>query len=209
MFKYRIPSFIQKLFSSYTWKVKTKDKLLFLTFDDGPHPEITPWVLAQLQQYQAKASFFCVADNVRKYPQTYAQILASNHAVGNHTYHHKNGWYTKVHEYLTDVALAENFIQSQLFRPPYGRIKKQQATALLKQYAVVMWSHLSCDYSSTLNIDESLNAMKKVEPGSILVFHDSEKAFANLQIILPQLLQFYQQEGYTLLALNKDICAWK
>jgi peptidoglycan/xylan/chitin deacetylase (PgdA/CDA1 family) len=209
MFKYRIPSFIQKLFSSYTWKVKTKDKLLFLTFDDGPHPEITPWVLAQLQQYQAKASFFCVADNVRKYPQTYAQILASNHAVGNHTYHHKNGWYTKVHEYLTDVALAENFIQSQLFRPPYGRIKKQQATALLKQYAVVMWSHLSCDYSSTLNIDESLNAMKKVEPGSILVFHDSEKAFANLQIILPQLLQFYQQEGFTLLALNKDICAWK
>jgi peptidoglycan/xylan/chitin deacetylase (PgdA/CDA1 family) len=209
MFKYRIPSFIQKLFSSYTWKVKTKDKLLFLTFDDGPHPEITPWVLAQLQQYQAKASFFCVADNVRKYPQTYAQILASNHAVGNHTYHHKNGLYTKVHEYLTDVALAENFIQSQLFRPPYGRIKKQQATALLKQYAVVMWSHLSCDYSSTLNIDESLNAMKKVEPGSILVFHDSEKAFANLQIILPQLLQFYQQEGYTLLALNKDICAWK
>jgi peptidoglycan/xylan/chitin deacetylase (PgdA/CDA1 family) len=209
MFKYRIPSFIQKLFSSYTWKVKTKDKLLFLTFDDGPHPEITPWVLAQLQQYQAKASFFCVADNVRKYPQTYAQILASNHAVGNHTYHHKNGWYTKVHEYLTDVALAENFIQSQLFRPPYGRIKKQQATALLKQYAVVMWSHLSCDYSSTLNIDESLNAMKKVEPGSILVFHDSEKAFANLQIILPQLLQFYQQEGYSLLALNKDICAWK
>ena len=209
MFKYRIPSFIQKLFSSYTWKVKTKDKLLFLTFDDGPHPEITPWVLAQLQQYQAKASFFCVADNVHKYPQTYAQILASNHAVGNHTYHHKNGWYTKVHEYLTDVALAENFIQSQLFRPPYGRIKKQQATALLKQYAVVMWSHLSCDYSSTLNIDESLNAMKKVEPGSILVFHDSEKAFANLQIILPQLLQFYQQEGYTLLALNKDICAWK
>jgi peptidoglycan/xylan/chitin deacetylase (PgdA/CDA1 family) len=165
--------------------------------------------LAQLQQYQAKASFFCVADNVRKYPQTYAQILASNHAVGNHTYHHKNGWYTKVHEYLTDVALAENFIQSQLFRPPYGRIKKQQATALLKQYAVVMWSHLSCDYSSTLNIDESLNAMKKVEPGSILVFHDSEKAFANLQIILPQLLQFYQQEGFTLLALNKDICAWK
>jgi peptidoglycan/xylan/chitin deacetylase (PgdA/CDA1 family) len=209
MFKYRIPSFIQKLFSSYTWKVKTKDKLLFLTFDDGPHPEITPWVLAQLQQYQAKASFFCVADNVRKYPQTYAQILASNHAVGNHTYHHKNGWYTKVHEYLTDVALAENFIQSQLFRPPYGRIKKQQATALLKQYAVVMWSHLSCDYSSTINIDESLNAMKKVEPGSILVFHDSEKAFANLQIILPQLLQFYQQEGFTLLALNKDICAWK
>jgi peptidoglycan/xylan/chitin deacetylase (PgdA/CDA1 family) len=209
MFKYRIPSFIQKLFSSYTWKVKTKDKLLFLTFDDGPHPEITPWVLAQLEQYQAKASFFCVADNVRKFPQTYAQILASNHAVGNHTYHHKNGWHTSVNDYLTDVVLAENLIQSQLFRPPYGKIKKQQAITLLKHYAVVMWSHLSCDYDPTLNINESLNAMKKVSPGSILVFHDSEKAFANLQILLPQLLQFYQQEGYSLVALNKDICAWK
>lgn len=209
MFKYRIPSFIQKLFSSYTWKVKTKDKVLFLTFDDGPHPEITPWVMAQLQQYQAKASFFCVADNVRKYPQTYAQILASNHAVGNHTYHHKNGWHTPVNDYLADVALAENFIQSQLFRPPYGKIKKQQATALIKNYAVVMWSHLSCDYDPALNINASLNAMKNVSPGSILVFHDSEKAFANLQILLPQLLQYYQQEGYTLMALNKEICQWK
>jgi peptidoglycan-N-acetylglucosamine deacetylase len=209
MFKYRIPSFIKKLFYSYTWKVKTSDKLLFLTFDDGPHPEITPWVLAQLKQYQAKATFFCVADNVRKYPQIYAQIVQEGHAIGNHTYHHKNGWHTNTADYLADVALAEKYIQSNLFRPPYGKIKKAQARFLLNQYAIVMWSHLSCDYSKSLNIPESLSAMKNIQAGSILVFHDSEKAWPNLQQLLPQLLPHYAQNGFEMKALNKEMCKWK
>ncbi|MDP3930698.1 MAG: polysaccharide deacetylase family protein [Bacteroidota bacterium] len=209
MFKYRIPSFIQKLFYSYTWKVKTSDKLLFLTFDDGPHPEITPWVLAQLKQYNAKATFFCVADNVRKYPQIYAQIIQEGHSVGNHTYHHKNGWHTQSAAYLADVALAEKYIQSNLFRPPYGKIKNAQARFLLNQYAIVMWSHLSCDYSKSLNLQESLLAMRNIQAGSILVFHDSEKAWPNLQQLLPQLLPYYAQNGFEMKALSKEICEWK
>jgi peptidoglycan-N-acetylglucosamine deacetylase len=206
MFKYRIPSFIQKLFSSYTWKVNTKDKLLFLTFDDGPHPEITPWVLSQLSEYEAKATFFCVADNVRKYPEIYQQIIHAGHAVGNHTYHHKNGWNTDVAEYLEDVGLAENYIHSKLFRPPYGRIKRKQARFLLDRYAIVMWSHLSCDYSIDLNMKKTLKAMKKIGNGSIVVFHDSEKAWHNLEKILPELLDHYHQQGFKMMALSKEIC---
>ncbi len=209
MFKYRIPSFIQKLFLSYTWKVNTADKLLFLSFDDGPHPEITPWVMSQLAKYEAKASFFCVADNVRKFPAVYNQILAEGHAVGNHTYHHKNGWHIAVSPYLEDVALAEKYIQSQLFRPPYGKIKSTQAKHLLNQYAIVMWSHLSGDYDPKLDINKSLQAMKTVANGSIVVFHDSEKAWQNLEKLLPELLHYYHSKGFKIMALTKEMCEWK
>ncbi|MCG9880913.1 MAG: polysaccharide deacetylase family protein [Bacteroidia bacterium] len=201
MFKYRIPSFIHKLFSSYTWKVKTKDKILYLTFDDGPHPRITPWVLEQLAIYNAKATFFCVADNVRKFPETYALVKAAAHEVGNHTYHHKNGWKTPLHEYVQDVYLAQTYIQSKLFRPPYGRIKKKQAQVLQKDFKVIMWSHLSGDYDKNLNIQESISQMKKISPGSVIVFHDSEKAFDNLQKMLPVLLEYFHNQSYSMQAL--------
>jgi peptidoglycan/xylan/chitin deacetylase (PgdA/CDA1 family) len=130
MFIYRIPFFLQKLFPAYTWKVNTNDKQLFLTFDDGPHPQITPWVLNILAEFNAKATFFCVADNVKKYPNVYKQILSAGHSVGNHTYHHLNGWKNSTADYLADVQLAENYIDSNLFRPPYGRITLQQAKHL-------------------------------------------------------------------------------
>lgn len=201
MFKYRIPSFIKWLFSSYTWKVKTKDKILYLTFDDGPHPIITPWVLDCLSKFNAKATFFCVADNVRKYPETFARILAAGHSVGNHTYHHKNGWKSSLQEYVQDVYLAKQYIDSKLFRPPYGKIKNNQAQALEKDFEVIMWSHLSCDYDKNLNLSESINQMKKIEPGSIIVFHDSEKAQNNLQKLLPILLEFYKSQAYSMQAL--------
>lgn len=201
MFKYRIPSFIKWLFSSYTWKVKTKDKILYLTFDDGPHPIITQWVLDCLSRFNAKATFFCVADNVRKYPETYARILAAGHSVGNHSYHHKNGWKSSLQEYVQDVYLAKQYIDSKLFRPPYGKIKNNQARALEKDFKVIMWSHLSCDYDKNVNLSESINQMKKVEPGSIVVFHDSEKAQNNLQKMLPILLEFYASRAYSMQAL--------
>jgi peptidoglycan/xylan/chitin deacetylase (PgdA/CDA1 family) len=202
MFKYTIPVILQQLMPSYTWKVDTEDKQLFLTFDDGPHPEITPWVLAQLKEFGAKATFFCVGDNVRKYPDVYEQILKENHAVGNHTFHHLNGWKTDTNDYLKDVALAENYIQSNLFRPPYGRIKRSQAKHLAAKYRIIMWDRLSMDYLAQLNIDESLVQMKKVKKGSIVVFHDSEKAFQNLKVLLPQLLSYYQQQGFSFQTLE-------
>lgn len=202
MFKYTIPVILQQLMPSYTWKVDTEDKQLFLTFDDGPHPEITPWVLAQLKEFGAKATFFCVGDNVRKYPHIYEQILKENHAVGNHTFHHLNGWKTETSDYLKDVSLAENYIQSNLFRPPYGRIKRSQAKQLAAKYRIIMWDRLSMDYLAQLNTDESLEQMKKVKKGSIVVFHDSEKAFQNLKILLPQLLSYYQQQGFSFQTLE-------
>lgn len=202
MFKYTIPVILQQLMPSYTWKVDTEDKQLFLTFDDGPHPEITPWVLTLLRQYNAKASFFCVGDNVRKYPEIYQQILAEGHAVGNHTFHHLNGWKTSNRLYLEDVRLAEKYIQSNLFRPPYGKMRRSQANMLKKNYRLIMWDRLSMDYKPDLNLEESLRQMKKVSNGNILVFHDSEKAFKNLQVLLPALLEYYSKQSFTLSSLK-------
>jgi peptidoglycan/xylan/chitin deacetylase (PgdA/CDA1 family) len=201
MFIYRIPFFLQKLFPAYTWKVNTNDKQLFLTFDDGPHPQITPWVLQILAEFNAKATFFCVADNVKKYPEVYKQIILAGHSIGNHTYHHLNGWKHSTSDYLADVKLAEQYIDSGLFRPPYGKITRKQAKELLPHYQIVMWDRLSVDYKKDLNIEESLRQMKRVNKGSILVFHDSEKAFENLQKLLPVLLADYQKRGYQLNAL--------
>jgi peptidoglycan/xylan/chitin deacetylase (PgdA/CDA1 family) len=201
MFIYRIPFFLQKLFPAYTWKVNTDDKQLFLTFDDGPHPQITPWVLNILAEFNAKATFFCVADNVKKYPEVFKQIILAGHSIGNHTYHHLNGWKHSSSDYLADVKLAETYIESKLFRPPYGKITRKQAKELLPKYQIVMWDRLSVDYKKDLNIEESLRHMKRVDKGSIIVFHDSEKAFENLQKLLPALLTNYKERGFNLNAL--------
>jgi peptidoglycan/xylan/chitin deacetylase (PgdA/CDA1 family) len=201
MFIYRIPFFLQKLFPAYTWKVNTDDKQLFLTFDDGPHPQITPWVLNILAEFNAKATFFCVADNVKKYPEVFKQIILAGHSIGNHTYHHLNGWKHSTSDYLADVKLAETYIESKLFRPPYGKITRKQAKELLPKYQIVMWDRLSVDYKKDLNIEESLRHMKRVDKGSIIVFHDSEKAFENLQKLLPALLTNYKERGFNLNAL--------
>jgi peptidoglycan/xylan/chitin deacetylase (PgdA/CDA1 family) len=201
MFKYRIPTILQLVFNKYTWKVKTNDKQLFLTFDDGPHPTITPWVLAQLKAYEAKATFFCVGHNVQKYPETYSHILSEGHQTGNHTFHHLKGWATENETYFADIEKAEELIKSNLFRPPYGRIKPSQADFLKKRFQIIMWDLLSCDYEKNLNISFCLNQMKKVKNGSIIVFHDSEKSFENLKQILPHLLDFYKSKGYQLLSI--------
>ena len=156
MFKYRIPQLLQFVAGNYTWKVKTTDKKLFLTFDDGPHPLITPWVLTQLAQYQAKATFFCVGDNVRKFPENYAEILSYQHSVGNHTYHHLNGWRTNTEDYMKDVKEAAQWIHSPLFRPPYGRVKPAQVSKIKLDFQIIMWNFLSCDYEPNLNREKSL-----------------------------------------------------
>lgn len=204
MLKYAIPSFVQTLMPWYIWRVPTTDKRLYLTFDDGPHPLITPWVMEQLDRVGAKATFFCVGDNVRKYPEVARQLTASGHRLGNHTMHHLNGWKTDASLYLKNTEDASSCLPGKLFRPPYGKLTPYQLRKLRKQYQVVMWDRLSRDYAPDLDIEESLKAMKRVSPGNIIVFHDSEKAFSNLQRLLPELLDYYTAMGYEMHALPQE-----
>jgi len=197
MFKYKIPYILQLFYPNYTWKVNTQQKVVYFTFDDGPHPEITTWVLSELAKYNAKATFFMVGANIEKYPEIVEKVKQSGNAIGNHTFNHLNGWKTKDENYFENINKCKEFIESNLFRPPYGRIKSKQAKHILKKFKVIMWDKLSRDYDANLKIDESLKAMKTLPAkGSIFVFHDSEKAFKNLKILLPELLNFYSLKGY-------------
>jgi len=197
MFKYTIPHLLQWIFPIYTWKVKTTKKVVYFTFDDGPHPEITPWVLEQLAIYKAKATFFMVGENIIKYPNIFEQVKLHGHQIGNHTFNHLNGWETNNDSYFQNMERCQQLTKTNLFRPPYGRIKKSQAKHISKTHQIIMWNKLSRDYDINLNIEESLKALKLLPAnGAIFVFHDSEKAFKNLQVLLPQLLAFYKNEGY-------------
>ncbi len=197
MFKYTIPHLLQWIFPNYTWKVKTTKKVVYFTFDDGPHPEITPWVLEQLAIYKAKATFFMVGENIVKHPNIFEQVKLHGHQIGNHTFNHLNGWKTNNDEYFQNVERCQELTETNLFRPPYGRIKNRQAKHISKTHQIIMWNRLSRDYDINLNIEESLKALKFLPAnGTIFVFHDSEKAFDNLKIILPELLQYYQSKGY-------------
>lgn len=187
-----------RLFSSVEWRIHTEEKAVYLTFDDGPHPEITPWVISQLQQTDSQATFFCVGENVVKYPTVFEQIQRAGHAVGNHTHNHIKGWQTKDLEYVKNTIKASQHIHSKLFRPPYGRISQSQISLLkAKGYRIIMWNLLSCDYSQNLNPPDALAALKKhTQSGSIIVFHDSEKAKSNLMAILPEYLNFLKLQGF-------------
>jgi peptidoglycan/xylan/chitin deacetylase (PgdA/CDA1 family) len=203
MHKYFIktPWIAKKFFSSYVWSLPVIDKTVYLTFDDGPHPVITPWVLDELKKHDAQASFFCIGNNVEKYPGIYQRILEEGHAVGNHTYHHLNGWKIEDEAYLQDIAKAAQVIGSNLFRPPYGKIKNRQAKKIAampgKKVKIIMWDILSADFDSSLSPEQCLaNVMNYLSPGSIIVFHDSEKAFANLKYVLPKVLEYLKEKGF-------------
>lgn len=199
MFKHTIPFFLPLIMPSLTWKVKTKDKVLFFTFDDGPHPTITPWVLGQLKQYNAKATFFCVGENAATYQDTYRSVLEQGHATGNHTYNHLKGWVTPDETYYANIDQCAAVVKSNLFRPPYGRISlKQIREVKRKGYQIVMWDVLTCDYEKTLNVQKAIaDCIKAISPGSVIVMHDSEKAEAQLKQLLPALLQHFSTQGYT------------
>ncbi len=206
----KTPWWVKKFFSNYLWRISTKRKEVFLTFDDGPHPVITPWVLQQLSIYNAKATFFCIGENVTRHPAVYRQILSGGHSVGNHTQHHLNGWKTTTDAYVKDVAQAADVIKSNLFRPPYGRIKHKQAKAIAgtmqPQYMkIVMWDVLSADFDQSLSPWKCAeNVLANVANGSIVVLHDSEKAFGNLREMLPVVLEALQQRGYAFSRLEMD-----
>ena len=205
MHKYFIktPWIAKKVFSSYVWSLPANNNEVYLTFDDGPHPTITPWVLDELEKYNVKATFFCIGNNVERYPDIYKRILEEGHATGNHTYHHLNGWKSDDQKYLDDVSMAARFIKSNLFRPPYGRIKNNQAKKIsnvlqTNNAQIIMWDVLSADFDLSFTKEQCLNnVLQNVSPGSIIVFHDSEKAFRNLEYVLPETLKSLDSEGYS------------
>ena len=193
-----VPVWLRMFYPSLEWRVKDGSKNIYITFDDGPHPDITSKVLDILDQYNAKATFFCVADNVRKYPDTYRQIIDRGHRTGNHSYHHINGWKTGNRTYFKDIEQASRLIKSNLFRPPYGKISPRQIVTLKKQYRIIMWSVLTYDFSRLVSPQVCLNnALRGLKPGAIIVFHDSEKAAENMLFALPEFLKRSREEGLT------------
>jgi peptidoglycan/xylan/chitin deacetylase (PgdA/CDA1 family) len=206
MYLVKTPWWLKKLYAlEVTWSIKTKKKEIFLTFDDGPHPTITPFVLSCLKKANAKATFFCIGKNVRQFPGVYKQILDEGHQVANHTENHLNGWKTDDVMYLKNIVLAQQAINSTLFRPPYGRIRKSQIQELLPTFQVIMWDVLSGDFDVSLTPQKCFdNVVNNTTAGSIIVFHDSEKAFARLETALPRSLAFFSEKGYAMKSIQED-----
>jgi peptidoglycan/xylan/chitin deacetylase (PgdA/CDA1 family) len=201
----KTPLFVKKIFPNMLWSYPpTTAPCIYLSFDDGPIPEITDWVLAQLKQYEADATFFCIGRNVERNPDVYSRILAAGHSVGNHTYNHLNGWKCKTGEYLENVAACAQSVDSKLFRPPYGRLRMRQSRALLKlQYRPVMWDVIAGDFDTRIDGEKCWqNILHFTKNGSIIVLHDSKKAWPRLEYVLPKLLDHYSQLGYSFKAIR-------
>tara|TARA_R100001230_G_C5655115_1_gene159983 strand:- start:155 stop:778 length:624 start_codon:yes stop_codon:yes gene_type:complete len=201
-----MPRFIQRLYPERIWAFSREEKSIYLTFDDGPIPEVTPWVLDELKKYNAKATFFCIGENVQKHPEIFQRILSEGHSVGNHTFNHLNGWKTATSEYIENVDKAEaqmgnnskfKIQDSRLFRPPYGKITSKQAKILQRKgFKIVMWDIISYDYDANTSPEKCLqNVLKNIKPGSVIVFHDSLKAEKNLRYVLPKVLRFIGENG--------------
>jgi len=195
----RPPSLLTRALHRMTWDLPGEHRDVYLTFDDGPTPVVTPWVIDRLEEAGARATFFCLGRNVDKHPEIYRQILAAGHSVGNHSYSHLKGFRSSIKRYMDDIGLAAGMIDSKLFRPPYGRIFPGQVKAVMQQYDIIMWDVLSIDYNTSLSGQRVLqNVTRHVKPGSIIVFHDSDKAAENLYYALPRTLEFLRQEGYSM-----------
>ena len=189
------PHFIKKMFPDLVWQIEDEQGV-YLTFDDGPTPGITEWILATLRRYDAKATFFVLGKNVEMYPDLYEKILADGHRVGNHTYSHQKGYLMSLERYLEDIDFASDLVQSNLFRPPYARVTRSQLRAVAQRYKIVMWSIVSRDYNRALSPKRCLNGvLPHIKAGSIILFHDSEKAFPNMSYALPRTLERIAELG--------------
>lgn len=201
-----LPTFLRWIYPGAIWNIKSVSKEIYLTFDDGPTPGITEKVLELLQQYEAKATFFCIGQNIEKNPILFQLIKEKGHHVGSHTYSHLNGWKTSNDEYLADYQKGHLLSGSNLFRPPYGRLLLKSLQTIQKQDKVIMWDLLTEDYNQSLTPERILKKIKKhVHPGAIIVFHDSKKAEKNMISVLPELLEFLIQEGYIMKAIPYSV----
>lgn len=191
------PFWLQWLYPSLTWHKSRNEKSLFLTFDDGPIPVVTPFVLNILKKFDAKATFFCIGDNVAKHPDIFEQIVSEGHAIGNHTFNHLNGWKTDNSTYLQNTEQCNQLINSKLFRPPYGRATRSQYTIINTKYTTIMWDVLSGDFDVKLSPQKCLNnVLRNSRNGSIILFHDSMKAWPRLETVLPKVLAHFKAKGY-------------
>lgn len=189
--------FLRWLYPQALWRMNPEERAVYLTFDDGPIPEVTPWVLEVLKHYDVKATFFMVGDNIRKHPQEFQMVVDAGHRLGNHTYHHLGGFRHCTRQYLADVALANEYLQTDLFRPPHGWMRWSQYYMIRQKYQVVMWDLVTRDYSKRLNgRDVLLNVRKYARPGSIITFHDSVRSHDKLLYALPRSIEWLQSQGY-------------
>lgn len=206
MYLVKTPRLIQNLLPTFTWRIPTEEKVLYLTFDDGPIPEVTPWVLDTLRRFNAKATFFCVGDNVKKHPSVFQQVLAEGHAVGNHTFNHLNGWDSENISFFHNVRHCAKLVKSSLFRPPYGRLTPKQSQFLTRHYQIVMWDVLSGDFDQSISKEDCLsNVIASTKRGSIIVFHDSQKAAERMMYTLPRVLEHFAAKGYRFESLKSEL----
>lgn len=205
MFIEQPPWFYRVLFPGAVWRIPASRKCVYLTFDDGPIPEMTPWVLDILDQYHIKATFFCVGDNVKKYPDIFQMISERGHLVGNHTFNHIQGLQYSTPHYIDNVGKADDYIHSNLFRPPHGHMRLPQVLTLRRLYKIVMWDVVTRDYSWRMTPDDVFNVVKNyTRNGSIIVFHDSLKSDPRTRKALPRSIEWLLEEGYEFKLLNFD-----
>lgn len=198
MVLFKIPEFVQLFFTSILWRVKTKERAVYLTFDDGPTPEITQWVLETLETNNAEATFFCLGRSIEAQPDLFKEIILKNHQVGNHTYSHVNAMNVSYSTFIKEIEKTETLVKSDLFRPPYGKLTIKSFFNLRKKYRIVLWDLMSYDFDASQNTKDILNQLReKTRPGSIIVFHDSIKASVQLKQILPDYIQWLKMENYT------------
>lgn len=204
---FKTPVFVQKVFPKRNWSFSVSTPTLFLTFDDGPEPSVTPEVLELLQAYDAKATFFCVGDNVRRYPELFTRVQSEGHTVGNHTYSHKNALKLGLEAYLVEIKKADEYIGSKLFRPPYGRLDGVKGARIQKDYKIVMWTFLTYDYDVKVPLDEIKQRIKDgLKPGDIVVLHDNKKSKERSLDLLQYILELSVEKGWKCAAISSELC---
>jgi len=205
MYLAKSPRIIKKYYPRLVWDIPNQENKVFLTFDDGPIPEITPWVLEVLKKHNIKATFFCLGCNVVKNPEILTQIVKEGHAVGNHSQHHLSGWETDDVAYLRNIKICNDLVHSKLFRPPYGRIKKRQIAEIVKEYKIIMWDVISGDFDPKTSPEKCLkNVVNNTASGSVIVFHDSVKAFKNLKYTLPKTIEYLLKQGFVFDVISEE-----
>jgi len=198
MYPHKTPILVQRFFKDVLWRKSGTEKVLYLTFDDGPKVGVTEWVLDKLDQYNAKATFFCVGNNVLKYPELYARLLESGHSVGNHSFNHLNGWKTDFDKYIQNIEQAADCIDSNYYRPPYGKLTWKQYQFLKDKYKIVMWDVVAGDFDTTITKEQCYQAIKKhSKPGSIIVLHDNIRHMERMKYCVEKTLEDFSGEGYS------------